>query len=271
MSDLMRMVPVLALALGGCILGADEPEPTCGDGTVDEGEACDDGNNVADDGCSGCVVDIVPRNLSVTWTLRTAASSAPVTCPQGYDTAEIVTQNVAADGTPMGAPQIDVLDCSAGAATLVFDSSRVAEVAVSVRITTGTGGTVFAESLSETVDLSVADGELAVAILTDGGYFGLAWTLRGQTSGNELTCATVEPDQIEVVSVGAASMYTDRFTCADGDGRTGALPAGSYGVTVEAIANDEPLGPAVLLSGKVVLDKNRITDLGVVEIPISGL
>lgn len=267
----MRIVPALVLVLGGCILGSDEPAPTCGDGTVDPGEACDDGNNISDDGCSGCVVDIVPRSLGITWMLRTAASPDPVACPPGYDTAEVVTQNVASDGTPMGAPQVDVLDCDAGEAMLVFDSNRVAVVQVSVRITNGTGGTAFAESVPETVDLSAADGALAVAILTDGGYFGLAWTLRGQTSGNELTCATVEPDMIEVVSTRSTSMYTDRFTCADGEGRTGALPAGTYGLTVEAIANDEPLGPAATLTGKVVLDKNRITDLGVVEIPISGL
>ena len=33
------------------------PPVTCGDGKLDMNEACDDGNNVSDDGCSSCVMD----------------------------------------------------------------------------------------------------------------------------------------------------------------------------------------------------------------------
>jgi hypothetical protein len=59
-------------ALGGCPAEKDDPPPdvtgggnggsggaatTCGDGSLDMGEACDDGNNSPDDGCTSCVVD----------------------------------------------------------------------------------------------------------------------------------------------------------------------------------------------------------------------
>jgi cysteine-rich repeat protein len=40
---------------GDCLL-PDPPEPECGDGIVDPGEECDDGNTVSGDGCdSGCL------------------------------------------------------------------------------------------------------------------------------------------------------------------------------------------------------------------------
>ena len=40
---------ILSLALVAC--GDDDPARVCGDGTVDEGEACDDGNDVDTDAC----------------------------------------------------------------------------------------------------------------------------------------------------------------------------------------------------------------------------
>lgn len=267
----MKVVLACALVLGGCILGSDDPEPVCGDGHVDAGEACDDGNNISDDGCSACVVDIVPRTLGVAWTLRSASSPTPVACPAGFDTAEVVTQDVASDGTPMGEPRVDVFDCSTGSGMIVFDASNVGLVRASVRITSGTGGSVFAESVPATVDLSAGDDELEVAILTDGGYLHVGWTLRGETSGNELTCASVEPDEIVVVSAGSSSMYTDRFACADGEGLTGALPADTYGLSITAEANGEPLGPAGMVFSATVQMGNVITEVGTVELPITGL
>ncbi|AKT41886.1 uncharacterized protein CMC5_061070 [Chondromyces crocatus] len=37
--------------------GSGEPVPRCGDGAIDAGERCDDGNGVSGDGCSACGVD----------------------------------------------------------------------------------------------------------------------------------------------------------------------------------------------------------------------
>jgi len=51
------------LELGGwtmddvCIVAATGPALTCGNGTVDDGETCDDGNRVDGDGCSANCVD----------------------------------------------------------------------------------------------------------------------------------------------------------------------------------------------------------------------
>ena len=38
---------------------------TCGNGAVDDGESCDDGNDIADDGCDGCVAGGNPLDGSV--------------------------------------------------------------------------------------------------------------------------------------------------------------------------------------------------------------
>ena len=45
----------------GCsaVCEIEEPEPYCGDGNLDSGEECDDGNNINDDGCSStCLIEI---------------------------------------------------------------------------------------------------------------------------------------------------------------------------------------------------------------------
>src|SRR5512132_4160439 len=69
--------PVLVLLLVSSALGA-----VCGDGVIDAGEECDDGNVVGGDGCSAtCVFEGCPLTgtwqstvpFDITWTLIEAA------------------------------------------------------------------------------------------------------------------------------------------------------------------------------------------------------
>jgi len=54
MTKLVFLCGVLA---SGCIITSSE-DPVCGDGAVDSGEQCDDGNNVSGDGCSAtCAIE----------------------------------------------------------------------------------------------------------------------------------------------------------------------------------------------------------------------
>jgi cysteine-rich repeat protein len=46
------MRAALLLLLNGCIITSDDTSARCGDGILDSGEQCDDGNNVSGDGCS---------------------------------------------------------------------------------------------------------------------------------------------------------------------------------------------------------------------------
>ncbi|MDO8630242.1 MAG: DUF4215 domain-containing protein, partial [Phycisphaerales bacterium] len=55
----LLLVPVVALSMGGCPQpvppddgGGGGNAPSCGNGTVETGEQCDDGNTVSGDGCS---------------------------------------------------------------------------------------------------------------------------------------------------------------------------------------------------------------------------
>lgn len=64
MSYIVEVLPVgietssYALSTPLSVLAPADPEPTCGDGTVDEGEACDDGNENDHDGCTtSCTKD----------------------------------------------------------------------------------------------------------------------------------------------------------------------------------------------------------------------
>ena len=51
---LLALLTLLAMAgMAGCAQGADYPgEAVCGNGQIEEGEACDDGNTTDGDGCS---------------------------------------------------------------------------------------------------------------------------------------------------------------------------------------------------------------------------
>ena len=47
------------IALSATCEDEEEPTPTCGDGTLDAGEQCDDGNNTSGDGCSStCLIEV---------------------------------------------------------------------------------------------------------------------------------------------------------------------------------------------------------------------
>ncbi len=80
----VRLVPVVAALLalwsGGCTL--DFPiewlSGDCGDGRVNEGEQCDDGNNIDSDGCSGLC------ELEAGWSCDGSPSVCFTTCGDGF-------------------------------------------------------------------------------------------------------------------------------------------------------------------------------------------
>ena len=56
---------------------------TCGDGVVDPGEACDDGNNVDNDGCSqACTLEDDPSTTSTSTSTSTSTTNSPL-CGDG--------------------------------------------------------------------------------------------------------------------------------------------------------------------------------------------
>ncbi|CAN5399886.1 hypothetical protein BH11MYX1_BH11MYX1_21280 [soil metagenome] len=273
----------LALVLGGLVAcsggggsGADDDATgdaalaRCGDGHVDANEACDDGNPIAGDGCTLCMIDAQrTAAIEATWQLKTAAGGTAA-CPAEFQTAAVIA-------TPMtGTPVIDLFDCSANVGTT--PALPAALYSAQVAITNATMSQTFSMSLAQAIDLSDATNKpLAVSFVTDGGYFKLAWKLVKMSDPmTEVTCDAVSAmSRIKVLAANADTSVpaaSTSFPCDGGSTVTSAFVAGTYAVTISALTNTfANKGSAPTLMGQVVTAPDGIHDLGLVTIPINGL
>ena len=276
-----HLVLFLALSVTDCIIedntGDDVPAPFCGDGSVNlSSEQCDDGNNLSGDGCSATCTTEVPQNqahISATWQLRNEATNSATACPTGYDTAALYSQPVNASGQPAGSVIVDLFDCAASAGTSAALPASMYQVWIEIADHNNT--MVYAKSLSAIVDVTTSDKTFNAQILNDGGYFQLAWTLRGATSNNALTCAQAAANGVEAIGTdvsNSSNSNSDIFTCSDQSGITAGYLAATYTVAVHALnASDQNIGSAPDLVNKVIASRNQVTDLGTISIPITGL
>ena len=249
----------------------------CGDGVISPPtENCDDGNQVAGDGCSAtCRMETVgDAFLTANWQLRNIVTNTSTACPTGYDTAAVYSQPVNAQNQPVGGVIIDLFTCSANTGTTA--ALPAARYQVWIEITNTNNTSVYAKSLSAIVDLTVSDKTFSAQILNDGGYFELAWLLRGAQSNNALSCAQAGVGGgIEAVGTDIAnpsSSASDIWNCEDGKGITGGYPAATYTVSVAGLNNaQQSVGTAPVLTNRVINNRNAVTNLGTVTIPITGL
>ncbi|HEX5061865.1 MAG TPA: DUF4215 domain-containing protein [Kofleriaceae bacterium] len=261
----------------GCSASCAIEGPYCGDGTVDQAsEQCDDGNTMSGDGCSAaCLYEpVADAFISATWQLRNIATNTVAPCPTGFDTAALYNQPIDTAGNPVGTVIIDLFDCSSGAGTSAPLPAGVYQSWVEIADHNNT--TVYAKSLSAVVDVTFSDKTLNVQILSDGGYFQLAWVLRGATSNNTLTCAQAgAAGGLEAVGTdvsNASNSVSDIWNCADGFGITGGYEAATYTISVSALnGQDASIGTAPALTNKVINPRNQVTDLGTVTVPITGM
>jgi hypothetical protein len=144
---------------------------------------------------------------------------------------------------------------------------------MSVRIETHSGAQKYADSEEVLID-TATDAAFDVEILDDGGYFFFTWSLEDKVSKAKMTCADAgitSAGSVEAVSTSVSNMSffkDDKFTCSDHYGTTAGLPAGTYTVSIDAEQNNNPAGPPVNLTDKVITAPNGTTDLGHVLIPI---
>lgn len=209
----------------------------------------------------GCIIESTTASTTVTahWTIGDA--SGMTTGCKGFDIARLIAQPVLG-----GDATLTDFDCAAGLGVSAALAPAQYDLAIEIR---ATDGTVYASSLPKTIDLSNGDDErLDATILDDAGYAHVAWTFAGATTGNTLSCVGV--DHVIVTAATGATRFQDVFTCEDHGGLTGALPAGDYTFSVEATALDQPIGMAADLSNQTIEAKNRVTDLGSVQISIAG-
>jgi cysteine-rich repeat protein len=276
-----RLFLLAVLSVTGCIIESGDDDggqgPICGDSFVNQSsEQCDDGNRLSGDGCSAaCTLESTGNDayITVNWQLRNIVTNTTTACPAGYDTAAVYAQPVNASGTPTGSVIVDLFDCAANAGTTAPLPPALYLVWVEIANTNNTA--VYAKSLSALVDVTTSDKTFATQILNDGGYFALAWMLRGATSNNTLTCAQAAADGVETIATDVSSSSnsaSDIFACEDGSGVTAGFSAATYTVSVAALNTaDQSIGTAPTLTNKVIAPKNAVTDLGTITIPITGL
>lgn len=257
--------------------GDDAPPARCGDGHVDANEQCDDGNSIAGDGCTLCMVDAQRMAaIDATWELTNVGGMAAV-CPTGVDSATVSALPVDSNGTPTGAAIATQFDCSAGMGT----TTMLPAALYSARVTLSDHGLtqVFGVSAPQMVDLSDATNKpLDATFVSDGGTFQLAWKLVKMSDSTPVTCADLG-SMMPRVKVGltpdaGGAAVSSSFACDTGSGMTSAVLAGSYMVEVSATifnAGTIPVGTATPLTGQIIVAPNGLTDLGTITIPIAAL
>jgi len=226
-------------------------------------------------GATGCVIQgedpyyYEDATITGEWSFVNIATDVRTGCPQGFGTVRMISQPIDFDQRPAGEPYIDLFDCADGRHTSAFLPPDVYQVWLEV--TSNGGGSLYAQSTSKIVDVVEQDAVFSAQILNDGGYFLFDWQLRGQASNTNLAC--LGSDSVEILSTlaGTTEAVGDRFRCGDGSGLTAGLLNGSYTLSIAALdASDKAIGTAPALTNQAIRDRNQITDLGSIIIPIEG-
>jgi cysteine-rich repeat protein len=275
-------VALLCLTLPACILTLDEDgdgpppgTPYCGDGMQNGTETCDDGNAISGDGCSAtCVREGAGATITASWTFRNEATGTTTGCPAGFDTVALYNQEVTSAGLTIGSPIIDLFDCATGSGASAPLPPTTFKTWIEVTNTNNTSQ--YATSTVAFVDVSVSDKSFSAQILNDGGYFYFQWSLIGASSNADLTCAQAgAAGGIEAIATDVSdgsNSATDRFTCEDLSAYSAGYRAATYTFSVSALnAADQSIGTAPALTNKTIAIHNAITNLGLIEIPITGL
>jgi hypothetical protein len=223
----------------------------------------DDGDDVVEDGF-----------ITATWKVRSEASNSDVPCPPNGTTAALYNQPVDAAGNNAGAVIVDLLNCADGSGKTAPLPPRM--YLTWLELANDNNTSVYAQSTSAFVDITLQDATFSTQILVDGGYFELAWDLRGATTNAALTCAQAgAAGGVESVGTQVSNpnnSNSDIFDCEDGRGITAGYTTGQYTVSVAALnASEQSIGTAPELTNKTIEAPNKVTDLGTVIIPITGL
>jgi hypothetical protein len=201
------------------------------------------------------------------WTFTDLATNTTTRCPAGFGTVRMISQPVDSRLEPVGQPYIDLFDCSDSRHTSEYLPPDVYEVWLEVMNDRQTE--TYAQSTSKIVDVIESDAVFSAEILNDGGYFLLDWQLRGERTNAALSCDGVDGVEISATLSGSTKALTDIFDCRDGSGLTAGLLSGDYTLSVSANdASERALGTTPA-QAKTIRDRNQVTDLGLITIPIT--
>jgi hypothetical protein len=236
---------------------------------------------------AGCVIHTTDRDgsgggggsgaevaaISARWSLRNMVDGATTPCPAGFDTVQLIAQAVDDGGNAVGDPEVDLFDCDKRTGESRDLPPDLYQVWIEVRSHDLT--TLYAQSLSQVLDVRRIDQTFSTDILNDGGYFQLAWDLVSKATNRPLECSQIASlGPIKAISTSVADAhrsYDDELLCEDHAAVTGGLLQGSYTIAINAMAGDMSVGKAAPLTSKTIKGQNAITDLGLITIPIDGL
>jgi len=239
---MLRVIPVFLLV--ACAEPIDPPEPFCGDGAIDIGEACDDGNFFSADGCSAsCFIE---HPLDVTWQLaKLDGGSLPCLDNQ------IEIETVLHDGRGNELETIiESRRCGNGHAVL---QRMAGDYRVTMRAEDDVGQPVEAH-------LDPGGGSATVQLLVDGGYVDVFWI----ATPNNDDCDHIGATSLDVIITpdGGAPMTIER-PCSQ-TFRTPPIPTGKATVQVTV------LGASSLASEVDIPPRERAT-WTIVSIPVTAL
>jgi hypothetical protein len=233
---------------------------------------------------AGCIVEtgrhhgdggggsVEVATISARWSLRNMLDGATTACPGDFDSVRLIMQPIDDNGDPVGDAAEDRFDCSdrAGVATDLFpDVYRVW-----IEIVSHDLNKLYAQSLSQVLDVRKVDETFTAEVLNDGGYFQIGWDLVGKATNRPVQCAQVPGlDTIKAISTFVSSTtraYDDSFVCDDHFAVSGGLLQGSYTIAIDALDGATSVGRAAPLNAKID-GQNRVTNVGTIAIPIDGM
>ena len=223
---------------------------------------------------AGCIISSdngtgTGGTITAHWDIK-SVSGASQNCPVGYDTAALYSQEIDANYNNIGAPVVDLFDCTAF--TALSAPLNATTYYSWIQIESHDGSMVYASTVYAFVDLTVNDQTFSADIYTDGGYFQMAWQLT--VGGVPSSCAAnADITGVEAISTevgNSNNMVTDIFHCADHYGVTAVLPSGTYTISVDAFnASMAAVGTAAPITNKSIQVQNHVTDLGTITIPLN--
>jgi hypothetical protein len=137
-------------------------------------------------------------------------------------------------------------------------------------------GQLYAKSLSLVDAVYGVDKDITFDIHEDRGFFYVQWGFRGEVSNANLTCSSVAGlDAVSILAtpVGTGAMVESDMDCAPGEGVSRALPPSLYTVDLDAINKNSgaSFGSAEVLTNQPIDDRNQVTDLNTIIIPIDRM
>ena len=272
----MRKVVLAALfaATTGCVAAGDDDD---GDGVLNIDDFCPNTPAGAAVDIDGCTYRPAPGLITARWSFKEVSTGATLGCPAGFDTTAVHVTPVDRFGEAMGQKTIDLYDCDAFQGTADYAADQYE---VFMEITTPTNSAKYADTPRAYVDITLEDKTITQTIVDDGGYFVFDYELRDSVNGDRLSCAEAgATGGVEIISTlnGTSQGKTDIFDCVvpgfrdDGSGYavTAGLVAGDYTVSIAALNSaDQSIGTAPALTNKRIEAPNKLTDLGLVQIPI---